>query len=144
REAVVSDYVHNRSPSFFDRAPYTELPFPHAAALATYLDDPTLRAILPPSVRPVVALTPSQPPVGFRKQAVPPELANYRSLAWGTFPAIRETSAEFVSNPLHSRTGYLILRHSGTGGQLVMREGDRTRDATGPMSDRRWQSWIVP
>lgn len=56
RVTSVREYLLHRPASFFRKTPWNELPYPSAKQLAYYLDKPVIRAALPASVRPPVAL----------------------------------------------------------------------------------------
>jgi len=54
----VRSYLIDRDPAFFDRAPWSELPFPSAPYLASILDQPAAVSVLPSAVRPPLELVP--------------------------------------------------------------------------------------
>ena len=111
RVTSVREYLLHRPASFFQKTPWNELPYPSAKQLAYYLDKPDIRAALPASVRPPIALeldpltshgfsplsSPSpveQPPNGFN--------------AWATIPGGPASlqSKSFLTN--HTRITFFI------------------------------------
>jgi hypothetical protein len=54
RIETVRTYIATKNFSFYEKEPWSELPYPSASRLASLLNDPTIRKILPPSVRPAL------------------------------------------------------------------------------------------
>lgn len=74
QEANVAAYLRTGDASLLRAAPADDIPYPDAGALMDRLASPALRAVLPPSIRPPVALTST--PAATRE--VPPSLQSTR------------------------------------------------------------------
>jgi len=115
RIVAVRDYTTTHDPAFFQRTPWYELPYPTPERLAKLLDTPVLRAALPASIRPPVAIEPDPSATqGFVKRPPNgPESEPPLGLATWTSATIGENDApaHFSSLPFavdHSRVGILI------------------------------------
>jgi len=155
RISSVRSYVATRDPEFFKKQPWTELPYPSADRLASLLDVPVLRPILPPSVRPPVEM--SVDPAGtqgfgtFPQQtnAIPPPLGLQ---AWDSGIA-SPRPARFLSQPFtvdHSRLSIYVEGNAATD-DAILQISDENGRLHGPLDSSflpssRWKrvNFVVP
>ena len=115
----VRTFVATKDFAFYGKEPWSELPYPSATRLASLLQDSTVRAILPSSVRPglPLQLDPAAS-AGFGDYAAP-GLAGPAPLgldAVATGPASTRTSeAHFVSIPFTTDHAIVSVYVAGTG-----------------------------
>jgi hypothetical protein len=117
RNLSVRNYLTTRDPVFFTRQPWAELPYPTPQRLAKMLDDPGIRRILPPSVRPSPAhadwardarLAPHSPLAA--GLSVPRGLP-----VWNLVPP-RASPVRFLSEPFQPEHSLVILYVAGPAG----------------------------
>lgn len=143
RIAAVRSYVRTHDPAFFNKVPGTELPYPSAQHLARLLDRPSLRAILPSSVRPPIALqiaTGAPGSIGFQPLAATwPAPAALPAWISETGEAARFTSTMFELET--ARIGVLVAGDFEAGKQLrLVSESGATYAPLAPLAlDPRWQ-----
>jgi hypothetical protein len=131
RIATVRSYVCTRDPSFFEKKPRSELPYPSAGRLAELLDTPVLRAVLPSSVHPPIDLMvdassthdfdcyPPAGPAGDTPMALK---------AWLAFSATppKAPAARFLSTPFvtdHTRVSLYVAGAGDAHLQLIDEKG---------------------
>ncbi len=145
RISKVRGYVESHDPSFFNAAPWTELPYPSATRLASLLDNPALRAALPASVRPPLSL--AADPGGTQHFAVDSIVGDAPGPAPSELPTwlgSPDTNARFLSLPFelrHSRLTLFVSCDGSSNNQLHLVDDQRRSHAPlGPLADGpRWK-----
>ena len=144
REANVRAEVARPDARFLALQPGSELPYPFQDRLAALLANPTLRKILPPSVRQPLALTPDPSATKGMMRIEPAFESDDDRLvvpSWGRPPESASGPAVFVSQELRAQTSRVVLQVNGSGGELRL-ETTSARPQVHPVSEApRWQEW---
>ena len=118
RVGAVRSYLAFRDPAFLGRTPWSELPYPNAQRLAQILDEPSIRAALPSSVRPPVRLDSDRPPLegaaAAEVAAAPPPMGLPVRIVDGSAGPSRFSSGWFSAD--HSRITIFVAGSGGAGG----------------------------
>ncbi len=115
--SLIRDFIVNGDPEALRDQPFLHIPFPDADTLARLLSDPTIRSILPVSIRPTIPLEPDPYSThGFIPEGVPPEThAQPLEPSWGSFTELKaRQQGYFRSAPIHSDLPLLSLTIAGT------------------------------
>jgi len=142
----IRSFLATGDPGALLSAPPNELPFPAPGQLASMLADPAIRALLPMSVRPAVALSPEYGSNGFEPASaseLPLESAGRTWIA-------RKGPARFVSQPLSSEV--LAFLHVAVCGSPDLNASalhlesasDIEPDAAFPLQGSRWHVSDIP
>jgi hypothetical protein len=131
RIATVRNYVCTHDPSFFEKKPWDELPYPSAGQLAELLDTPVLRAVLPSSVRPPIDLMADASSThDFNRYPLTGPAGDTPSSlkAWLAFSAVppKAPAAHFLSTPFftdHTRISLYVAGVSHAHLQLIDESG---------------------
>lgn len=115
RATTVRDYLRRPDPAFFQKIPWDELPYPSADRLAQLLDRPAIRAVLPPSVQPGIALRPEAESArrGFAADPAGPAdaLPGRAPQDLGQWGDLADGPGEFRSEPFrvtHARLSFFV------------------------------------
>jgi hypothetical protein len=142
REAVVREQVERPSPRFLQREPGAELPYPWADRLASLLAEPSLRKILPPSIRlPVPFVADPTVTHGMRAITVESPAAGIDERVWGRPVTETSSTAVFASRETPTRASRVLVRAIGSGGELRV-EPQKARPLALPLHDTTaWVTW---
>ncbi len=116
RIKTVRDFVTTGNFSFYGKDPWNELPYPSAQRLGSLLKDPTIRSILPSSVRPALPLAIDQAASkGFSEyQGAPGSVPVPMDLTAVTAGGATAEPAELFSQPFTTDHGIVSVFVSGT------------------------------
>lgn len=115
--SLIRDFIVNGDPSVLKDKPFLHIPFPDADRLAGLLSDPTIRSILPVSIRPTVQVAADDFSThGFVANGVPAQThAKPLEASWGSYTDKGAAQqGYFRSQPIESDLPMLSMTIAGT------------------------------
>ena len=147
QEVNTARYILTGDPSILLDKPDMHIPYPSADGLIHALSSPSLRDVLPASIRKPLVLDPIES-AGFAPSAIPPSLNGlpHRIVtgSWGTDKG--SSQAVYLSRPVSTRFGWLVFDVAGGGPgtslEIIPSKGAAISVSLGRQSDS-WRQVMV-